>query len=91
MRQPASFKWIASLGAPRAQANLKLVVGLVLAGLIVLFTLQNADVVELRFLFWKWSVPRAVIIFSVLAVGIIIGWILSSWARHRRQKPAPSE
>lgn len=69
---------------PGAGANLRLVVGLVLAGLIVLFTLQNADVVELRFLFWVWSMPRAVMIFGVLATGILLGWLLSSWL-HRKK------
>lgn len=62
----------------------RLVLGLVLAGLVVLFTLQNANVIELRFLFWTWSMPRAVMIFGVLAVGVLLGWLLSSWVRRRR-------
>jgi putative membrane protein len=65
-------------------ANLRLVLGLILAGLIVLFTLQNAEVVELQFLFWTWSMPRAVMIFGVLATGILLGWILSSWIRRKK-------
>jgi putative membrane protein len=69
----------------RSGANFRLVVGIVLAGLIVVFTLQNADVVELRFLFWTWSMPRAVMIFGVLAAGILLGWILSSWLHHKRK------
>lgn len=68
----------------RSGANVRLTLGLVLAGLIVLFTLQNAEVVELRLLFWTWSMPRAVMIFGVLAIGILLGWILSSWLHHRR-------
>jgi uncharacterized integral membrane protein len=70
--------------------NLKLVAGLVLAGLIVLFTLQNAEVVELRFLFWKLSASRAVMIFSVLAVGIVLGWILRGWRVHKKTLPPPA-
>jgi putative membrane protein len=66
-----------------SSANLRLVLGLILAGLIVLFTLQNAEVVELRFLFWTWSMPRAVMIFGVLVTGLLLGWILSSWIHHK--------
>jgi putative membrane protein len=69
---------------PTSSANLRLVLGLILAGLIVLFTLQNAEMVELRFLFWTWSMPRAVMIFGVLVTGILLGWILSSWIHHKK-------
>lgn len=71
---------------PRATraGTVRLVLGLVLAGLVVLFTLQNAHVIELRFLFWTWSMPRAVMIFGVLAVGVLLGWLLSSWLRRKR-------
>lgn len=68
------------------QANLRLTIGLFLAGLIVLFTLQNAEIVELHFLWWKWSMPRAVMTFIVLTIGIIIGWILSTWMHHKRSQ-----
>ena len=68
--------------------NFKLVIGLVLAGLIVLFTLQNVEVVEVRFFFWTVSMSRALMILSVLAVGMILGWILRSWGqRHRADGP----
>ena len=80
----------ASFASSQAQVNLKLIVGLVLAGLIVLFTLQNTETVEVSFLFWKWSTPRAVMIFCVLVVGMVIGWILSSWARHRTRDATSS-
>ena len=68
--------------------NFKLVIGLVLAGLIVFFTLQNVEVVEVRFFFWTVSMSRALMILSVLAVGMILGWILRSWGqRHRADRP----
>jgi len=73
------------------QANLRLTVGLFLAGLIVLFTLQNAEIVELHFLFWKWSMPRAVMTFIVLAIGVILGWILSTWMHHKRNQSAEGD
>ena len=65
-------------------ANLKLTVGLLLASLIVLFTLQNAEIVELRLFLWKLSMPRALMIFLVLVVGIVLGWILNELKRQKR-------
>ena len=64
-------------------SNVKLTLALILAGLIVLFTLQNADIVELRFLFWRVSMPRALMIFSVLTAGVVIGWLLSELTRPK--------
>jgi uncharacterized integral membrane protein len=64
--------------------NAKLILGLVLAGFVVFFTLQNAETIELRFLIWTLVAPRAVMVLGVLAIGIVIGWILHSWVSHRK-------
>jgi uncharacterized integral membrane protein len=58
-----------------------LVVGLLFA----LFVIQNAQVVEVRFLFWKTQAPRALILLGTLALGIVAGWLLG-WARQREQE-----
>lgn len=59
--------------------NYKLIFTLVLVGLMVIFIVQNVAVMEIRFLFWKASMSRSIMIFLVLAVGIITGWILRSY------------
>jgi putative membrane protein len=58
--------------------NYKLIFNLVLVGLLVIFIVQNVAVVEIRFLFWKVSMSRSIMIFLVLALGIITGWMLRS-------------
>jgi len=65
--------------------NMKLVISLVLAGLAVLFIIQNVTVVEIRFLFWTLSMSRALLMFFILAVGIGIGWSLHSLSVSRRE------
>lgn len=55
--------------------NIKAYIGLVLLLLIVIFTVQNASVIDIQLLFWKISMSRSLMIFFVLAIGIIIGWI----------------
>ena len=62
--------------------NLRLVASLVLIGLIVLFVSQNTAVVEIRFLIWKLSMSRALMIFFTLATGILAGWLLHSFSHH---------
>jgi uncharacterized integral membrane protein len=63
--------------------NYKLVLTLVLAGLIVLFVIQNAAMVEIQFLFWSTLVPRSLLMFIVLATGIIMGWFLYGYFRYK--------
>ncbi len=46
-----------------------------LLGLAVVFTVQNVEVVEIRFLFWRIEMSRALMIFAVLVAGILMGWI----------------
>ena len=56
---------------------------LVLVGLVVLFIIQNVAVVEIQFLFWATQMPRSLLMFLLLAIGIIIGWFLHSYIKHR--------
>ncbi len=66
--------------------NYKLTISLILIGLAVLFVVQNAAVVDIRLLFWTVSMSRALMIFFLLAIGIIIGWLLRSFAEHKQQE-----
>jgi uncharacterized integral membrane protein len=64
--------------------NYKLIITLILAGLALLFIIQNVAVVEIQFLFWSARMPRAVLMFLFLAAGIIIGWFLHSYLKYRQ-------
>lgn len=57
--------------------NGKLVLVLILLFLLVIFTAQNYELIEIRFLFWAFQTSRAIIIFSALVIGVFIGWLLS--------------
>jgi len=51
---------------------------------LVIFTVQNYEVVNIQFLFWSFSTSRAIVIFATLVMGIAIGWISSYvWNRNR--------
>ena len=63
----------------------KLIVTLVLVGLAVVFIVQNTAVVDIRFLFWKMSMSRALFMFFMLTVGIVAGWILRGYLLHKKE------
>ena len=56
-----------------------------LIALVLIFVVQNTQVVEFKFLVWTMSVSRALMLFGALAVGVIAGWILKS------PKPMPGK
>ncbi|MDH5217512.1 MAG: LapA family protein [Gammaproteobacteria bacterium] len=66
--------------------NVKISVGLILLLLVVVFIVQNAISVDIRFLFWTISMSRSIMIFFVLAIGIIIGWITSGHFNRKHQQ-----
>jgi len=65
--------------------HIKLVFSLILAGLAVLFVIQNVAVVEISFLVWTISMSRSLLIFFLLSIGIIIGWLMHSYIMHQRK------
>ena len=59
--------------------NAKLILALGLVALIVIFSIQNAEELQVRFLFWSITTRRVFVLFGVLAIGIILGWL---WRAH---------
>lgn len=55
----------------------KTVVILISILLIVLFSVQNSEITEVNFLFWKLSISRVLIILGSFAIGIVVGVLLS--------------
>lgn len=49
-----------------------------LIALVLIFVVQNTQVVEFRFLLWTISMSRALMLFGTLAIGFIAGWLLTS-------------
>jgi uncharacterized integral membrane protein len=49
----------------------------------LIFLVQNAAVVEVRFLFWRLVMSRAVWMALLVAIGFALGWLLRGYARRR--------
>lgn len=59
----------------------KFIISLILLVIVVLFVLQNTQVVEVQLLFWTVSMSRALMLLGTFLIGIIAGLLL------RRPKP----
>ncbi len=57
-----------------------------LIGVVVIFVLQNTQVVEVRFLFWTVSMSRALMLFGTLAIGLVGGWLMTVPKRGKALK-----
>ncbi len=66
--------------------SFKLSLGLTLLIIVVVFTIQNVEIVAIKFLFWELAISRALMIILVLTVGILIGWFLSSFYRRTQRR-----
>jgi uncharacterized integral membrane protein len=57
-----------------------------LLGFVVLFIIQNVAVVEIQFLFWSTQMPRSLLMFLLLVIGVMIGWFLHGFVKRHREK-----
>lgn len=53
----------------------KTIVFLILIALVIVFVIQNTQVVEFQFLAWKVSMSRALLLLGTFGMGVIVGWM----------------
>ena len=67
-------------------SNIKLIIILFLILLASVFLVQNTQVVNIRIIFWNYSLSVSIVIVSMLIVGILIGWFLKSYISYKNNK-----
>jgi putative membrane protein len=60
-----------------------LVLILALAGVALIFTVQNVAAVDVTFLFWTISLSRSLLILFTLSIGFLLGWFLHTYYSYR--------
>jgi lipopolysaccharide assembly protein A len=65
--------------------SIKSILSLLLIIAALIFAVQNFATVEIQFLFWSFSLPRALMILILLGIGFIIGLLFYSLVLHRRR------
>lgn len=63
----------------------KLICSALLVALVLIFAMENVQTVEIRFLAWSVSMPRAFMIVLVFGIGLVSGWLLRSFAGRRKR------
>ncbi|MCG6939296.1 MAG: LapA family protein [Gammaproteobacteria bacterium] len=71
--------------------NLKLFTTLALIALATIFIVQNVEVVEVRFLFWKMGMSRALMFVLLVLIGIAVGWLLRGHFPHKLKHEEPKD
>lgn len=51
---------------------------LILAAIVIIFSIQNADPMAMKFLYWNFSLPKVVVLFISLFMGVVITALLST-------------
>jgi len=64
---------------------MRLISSVTLVLLALIFTLQNTEVVNINFLLWHFSMSRVLLIFILLLLGVVIGWLLHSHTQQRKK------
>jgi len=65
--------------------SIKSIISLSLIIAVLIFTIQNVAAVEIQFLLWSFSIPRALLIAILLGIGFIIGMLFYSIAFRRKR------
>jgi len=55
----------------------------ILGALLLIILLQNTQVVSMRFLFWKISMSRIILLPVVMFIGFIAGFLVAKKGRRR--------
>ena len=52
------------------------IVFVILVIIVVLFVLQNTQVVDVQLLIWKVTMSRALMLLATFVLGIVAGWLV---------------
>jgi len=62
------------------------IIGVVIGILVVVFIVQNTEVVEFNYFFWTVSISRALMVLLVFITGIIVGAVLRDVNIKKKEK-----
>lgn len=55
----------------------KTIIAIVIAVIITIFSLQNSEITEVRFFFWKLTMSKVLIVLGSFAIGALVGILVS--------------
>ena len=57
--------------------KIKTIIAIVIAVIITIFSLQNSEITEVRFFFWKLTMSKVLIVLGSFAIGVLVGILVS--------------
>ena len=69
----------------------KFIVGLIIGILVIIFMVQNVEVVDITLYAWTVSIPRAIMILIVFVIGIALGWVVRSIGYRKKKREMKKE
>jgi putative membrane protein len=72
-------------GGDRGALRPKTIIAIVVVSVFLLFVIQNSADVDIRFLFWKLTVSRVLLLSGSLGVGVLIGFLIG-WDHFGKRK-----
>lgn len=64
--------------------NPKLILGIIISVLFLVFLFQNMEVVTLRLYFWKISMSQIILIPLCILLGFALGYLSAKWMKKHR-------
>ncbi len=65
---------------------IRMLIGIVIGAVIVVFAAQNAEVVSYSFLWWTVTAPRVLVLLAVFLTGMITSWLIVGLSRISRRR-----
>ncbi len=56
--------------------RIRVFIAILLAVLLVIFTIQNAEIVVVKLIFWNFNLPRALLILISFCIGVLLGILI---------------
>ena len=64
----------------------RLIVGILLGAVMVVFAIQNPETVSYTFIAWSLTAPRWLVIVAVFIIGLFVGWLVTGIRRLGRRR-----
>jgi len=55
----------------------KTIIAITIAVIITIFALQNAEITDLKFFFWKLSMSKVLLLLGCFGLGVLVGILVS--------------
>ncbi len=65
---------------------MKFVIGIIIGILVIVFMVQNVEVIDITFLAWTMHLPRAIMILIVFVLGICVGYVARGVRTRKKEK-----